>query len=368
VVAALSLVGVRHHRGHHEILSVDRLTVHRGERLAVLGPNGAGKTTLLRLMAAVEPPTRGSVCIDGKDTASLSARERVLVRRDIGYVAQHAALLGGSTVARNVELPLAWRQVGRPQRRELARAALDALGVAHLAGRRAHTLSGGEAQRVSLARALVTRPGILLLDEPAAALDVASRARFLDDVEVALRDRGTTLVHVSPRPEEALRLADRVAVLVDGTLRQVATPCALLRQPCGVTVARLVGYQNLLDAVVDERGDVRVGPAVVLRGWPGPAGVAVLAAWAGGLQLGAAEPGDGSFRVTEVGPGPGHWRVELRGPAALTAHVPWELLPPAVGDEVTVTVRPSAAALLPTAPAPGYAASYRSRRPISAVE
>ena len=109
--------------------------------------------------------------------------------------------------------------------------ALDALGVAHLAGRRACTLSGGEAQRVSLARALVTRPGILLLDEPAAALDVASRARFLADVEVALRDRGTTLVHVSHRPEEALRLADRVAVLVDGTLRQVATPCALVREP-----------------------------------------------------------------------------------------------------------------------------------------
>ena len=98
-------------------------------------------------------------------------------------------------------------------------------------GRRACTLSGGEAQRVSLARALVTRPGILLLDEPAAALDVASRARFLADVELALGDRGTTLVHVSHRPEEALRLADRVAVLVDGTLRQVATPAPSCANP-----------------------------------------------------------------------------------------------------------------------------------------
>ena len=116
----------------------------------------------------------------------------------------------------------------------------------------------------------MTRPGILLLDEPAAGLDVASRAQFLVDVEVALRDRGTTLVHVSHRPEEALRLADRVAVLIDGTLRQVATPAALVREPCEVTVAQLVGYQNVLDAVVDERGDVRVGSAVVLRGWSGP--------------------------------------------------------------------------------------------------
>ena len=306
MVAALSLVDVRHRRGHREILSIDQLTVHRGERLAVLGPNGAGKTTMLRLLAAVEPPTIGSVRVDGTDTASVSARERVRVRRDIGYVAQHAALLGGSTVARNVELPLAWRKVGRAQRRARALGALDALGVAHLAGRRACTLSGGEAQRVSLARALVTRPGILLLDEPAAALDVASRARFLVDVEVALRDRGTTLVHVSHRPEEALRLADRVAVLVDGTLRQVATPAALVREPCEVVVAQLVGYQNVLDAVVDERGDVRVGSAVVLRGCAGPPGPAVLAAWASGLRARSADaPGDGSFRVTEVGPGAG---------------------------------------------------------------
>ena len=283
-----------HRRGDREILCVDRLAVHRGERLAVLGPNGAGKTTMLRLLAAVEPPTVGSVRIDGIDTASVSARERVRVRRDIGYVAQHAALLGGSTVARNVELPLAWRKVGRSQRRERALGALDALGVAHLAGRRACTLSGGEAQRVSLARALVTRPGILLLDEPAAGLDVASRAQFLVDVEVALRDRGTTLVHVSHRPEEALRLADRVAVLIDGTLRQVATPAALVREPCEVTVAQLVGYQNVLDAVVDERGDVRVGRAVVLRGWSAPPGAAVLAAWAGGLR---ARPGRARRRL-----------------------------------------------------------------------
>jgi ABC-type Fe3+/spermidine/putrescine transport system ATPase subunit len=353
VVAALSLVDVRHRRGHREILSIDQLTVHRGERLAVLGPNGAGKTTMLRLLAAVEPPTSGSVRVDGTDTASLSAGERVRVRRDIGYVAQHAALLGGSTVARNVELPLAWRKVGRAQRRDRALGALDALGVAHLAGRRAHTLSGGEAQRVSLARALVTRPGILLLDEPAAALDAASRARFLADVEVALSDRGTTLVHVSHRPEEALRLADRVAVLVDGTLRQVATPCTLVREPCDVVVAQLVGYQNVVDAAVDERGDVRVGGALVLRGCSGPPGPAVLAAWASGLQLGPHAPGDGSFRVTEVGPGPGHWRVELRGPAPLTAHVPWERPAPALGDQVAVTVRPSAAALLRRPSCPG---------------
>jgi ABC-type sulfate/molybdate transport systems ATPase subunit len=346
VVPALTLTAVRQRRGSREVLHIDQLTVERGERVAVLGPNGAGKTTMLRLLAALEPPTRGSVSIDGVDPARVSHQERVRLRRNVGYVAQHAALLGGTTVARNVELPLAWRGMGRAERRERALSSLAAFDVAHLATRRAHTLSAGEAQRVSLARALATEPGILLLDEPAAALDPASRASFLADVELALRDRATTLVHVSHRPEEALRLADRVAVLVDGRLRQVAPPCDVLRAPADATVARLVGYQNVLDVVVDEQGDVRVGGAVVLRASGAPAGAAVLAVWAGGLELGPGAAGDHPFRVAQVRPGSGGWQVELCGAATLTAHLPWEPAPPPVGAPVTVTVRPSSGALV----------------------
>jgi ABC-type methionine transport system ATPase subunit len=135
VVAALSLTAIRQRRGSREVLHIDQLTVERGERVAVLGPNGAGKTTMLRLLAALEPPTRGSVSIDGVDPATVSHQERVRLRRNVGYVAQHAALLGGTTVARNVELPLAWRRMGRAERRERALSSLAAFDVAHLATR-----------------------------------------------------------------------------------------------------------------------------------------------------------------------------------------------------------------------------------------
>ena len=322
MVAALTLVGVQHRRGDRTVLRVDRLTVEPGERVAVLGPNGAGKTTMLRLLAGLEPPTRGRVLINDVDPASLPSQDRVRLRRQVGYVTQHATLLAGTTVARNVELPLAWRGVPRAQRRDRALRCLDAFGVAHLAHRKAHSLSGGEAQRVSLARALTTRPAILLLDEPAAALDPASRASFLADVELVLGDRATTLVHVSHRPEEALRLADRVAVLVEGHLRQIATPHEVIASPANATVARLVGYENVLDVVVDERGDVRVGSAAVLRGSGAAAGPAVLAAWAAGLEPVLHPIGGQPFLVDRVRPGQGRWQVELRGAAPLTAHLP----------------------------------------------
>ena len=342
MVAALTLAGVEHRRGDRTVLRVDRLGVERGERLAVLGPNGAGKTTMLRLLAGLEPPTQGRVLIGDLDPASLPAQDRVRLRRQVGYVTQHATLLAGTTVARNVELPLAWRGVPRAQRRDRALHCLAAFGVAHLARRKAQFLSGGEAQRVSLARALAPGPAILLLDEPAASLDPASRASFLADVERVLGDRATTLVHVSHRPEEALRLADRVAVLVEGHLRQVATPLEVIASPGDATVARLVGYENVLDVVVDERGDVRVGDSVVLRGCAATPGPAVLAAWAAGLELGP-EPADGpAFRVDRVRPGQGRWQVELRGAAPLTAHLPWATAPPGVGDAVSVSAGASA--------------------------
>ncbi|HZG48377.1 MAG TPA: ATP-binding cassette domain-containing protein, partial [Thermoleophilaceae bacterium] len=148
------------------MLAIEALDLDRGERLAVLGPNGAGKTTLLRLLAGLETPTAGTIEIDGirmvdADTA---------LRRRIAYATQRAGLLSTS-VRRNVELPLRWRGVARSARRSAALAALERLGVGHLADRGALSLSGGEAQRVSLARALALEPTLLLLDEPAAGLE-----------------------------------------------------------------------------------------------------------------------------------------------------------------------------------------------------
>ena len=147
-----------------------------------------------------------------RSTACRSPAPTSRLRRRIGYATQRPGLLSTSVI-RNVELPLRWRGLDARARRAAALDALERLNVAHLADRKALSLSGGEAQRVSLARALAIEPQLLLLDEPAAGLDAEARRAFFDDLEAALADRATTVVHVSHRAEEALRLADRVAVL-----------------------------------------------------------------------------------------------------------------------------------------------------------
>ena len=202
-------------------------------------------------MAGLQAPSAGVVEVDGVRTVHADAS----VRRRIAYATQRAGLLSTS-VFRNVELPLRWRGMGRAARRHQALAALRRLGVDHLADRPGPALSGGEAQRVSLARALALEPRLLLVDEPVAGLDAEARRSFLDDLAALLADRAITVVHVSHRPEEALRLADRVTVLVEGTVRQLATPSRLLRAPADATVARLVGYENVVGGHVDEAGRV----------------------------------------------------------------------------------------------------------------
>ncbi|MGH3334406.1 MAG: ATP-binding cassette domain-containing protein, partial [Nocardioides sp.] len=185
--AELTVRDVRLSRGGREVLAVDHLTVKPSEHVFVLGPNGAGKTTLLRLLAAVDQPDRGAVEVDGVSIRRIGLAER----RRIGYVTQRPALLG-TTVLRNVELPLRWRKVPRVRRRAQAHAALDRLRVGHLADRPALALSGGEQQRVNLARSLACDPDVLLLDEPAAGLDAEARAIFYADLEYALSDRAVT--------------------------------------------------------------------------------------------------------------------------------------------------------------------------------
>jgi ABC-type sulfate/molybdate transport systems ATPase subunit len=341
VGSVLSLRGIRHRRGGRDVLEVDRLDLAAGERLAVLGPNGAGKTTLLRLMAGLEAPTVGTVEIDGVRTVHADAA----LRRRIGFATQRAGLLSTS-VQRNVELPLRWRGKGRAARREAALAALRRLGVEHLANRPAPALSGGEAQRVSLARALSLEPRLLLLDEPAAGLDAEARRSFLDDLAGLLADRSISVVHVSHRPDEALRLADRVAVLVEGAVRQLAEPSHILREPSDPTVARLVGYENVVPA--------RIGPdrRVLLAGRPcglrsdRPPGEVTVAAWATGIRLGP--PGQGALEgtVKQVAAGPGRWEVVLAGDEPLRAHLPLSQPPPAAGDRCGVSLEPGLSALV----------------------
>ena len=252
--AVLSVAGLRHRRGKREVLRVDRLEIAAGERLGLLGLNGAGKTTLLRLLAAIDRPTVGEVRVDDVATT----RGGPELRRRLAYAPQRPVLLS-TTVRHNVELPLRYRRVPSATRRARAAAALARLGAEHLIDRPARSLSGGEAQRVSLARALVCAPDALLLDEPAAALDTPTRAAFFADVERALEDRSTTVVLVSHRAEEVLALADRVAVIVDGEIHQAAPSDDLVTNPADAAVARLIGYETVVEAEIDDEGNVLAG-------------------------------------------------------------------------------------------------------------
>jgi ABC-type sulfate/molybdate transport systems ATPase subunit len=331
VGSVLSLADIRHRRGGRDVLAIDELCLAAGERLAVLGPNGAGKTTLLRLMAGLEAPSAGAVEIDGIRPAGADAE----LRRRIGYATQQAGLLSTS-VLRNVELPLRWRGAPRAGRRVAALAALRRLGVEHLADRPAPALSGGEAQRVSLARALALEPHLLLLDEPAAGLDAEARRSFLDDLAGLLADRSMSVVHVSHRADEALRLADRVAVLVEGAVHQLAQPSRVLREPSDPTVARIVGYDNVLAARIGRDGEVLVGGRPCGLRSDRPPGEVTVAAWGAAVRLGPL--GEGTLEATaeHVSAGPGHWDVVLGGEQTIRAHLPLAEPPPRRGSRCAV--------------------------------
>lgn len=225
-------------------LRVDELAVRAGEALAVLGPNGSGKSTLLRALAGLAPLRAGAV-------------ER-RVAGETALVFQRPIVLTGS-VAHNAELPLWARGIPRAERRRRAGEALAALGIAHLAARRADTLSGGELRRLALARAFVTGPSVLLLDEPFDDLDEAARAALSADLRRAVEERGLAAVLVTHDLRQALLLADRVAVLCDGRLLQLGPRDEVLRRPATVEVARLVGMGNLLEGrVLGRHADGRV--------------------------------------------------------------------------------------------------------------
>ena len=337
--AVLTVDGVRHRRGGREVLHVPRLEIGAGERLGLLGRNGAGKTTLLRLLAGIDEPTAGEVRIDG---VALS-RGAAVLRRRLAYAPQRPVLLSTS-VRHNVELPLRYRRAPRETRRATAEAALARLGVEHLADRPARALSGGEAQRVSLARALVVSPDGLLLDEPAAGLDTPARAAFFGDVDRALGDGATTVVLVSHRAEEVLARSDRVAVLVDGELRQVARGSDLVTHPADAAVARLVGYENVVEADIDENGNVLVaGRRTGLTAPPGRR-PATLAIWAAAVRV----CGNGPLPATvgRVTTGPGRHEIALDAGVPLQAHAPLASRPPDPGAEVTVALDPGVAVVL----------------------
>jgi tungstate transport system ATP-binding protein len=241
--AILEARGVSVRYGTRTVLEVDELAVRRGETLALIGPNGAGKSTLLRVLGLLEPATRGEVRLDGRPVAW--GRDLLAARRRLASVFQEP-LLADTTVWRNVALGLTLRRVPAAEARGRAARWMERLGIGPLAARQARTLSGGEAQRTSLARAFAIQPDVLLLDEPFAALDSPTREALLRDLQGILRETAVSTVLVTHDRSEALRLGDRVGVVLEGRVAQVGPPEVLFGRPASAEIARFVGVENLL--------------------------------------------------------------------------------------------------------------------------
>ena len=244
----LEVLGVRVARGGRTVLDVPALAVPPGEVLALIGPNGAGKSTLLRVLGLLESPLAGEVRFQG---TAVVPRAALALRRRMASVFQEA-LLADTSVGRNVALGLRFRGERGPGAASRVGEWLERFGIAHLAERRARTLSGGEAQRAALARALVMEPEVLLLDEPFSSLDPPTREGLIDDLGRILREERTTAVLVTHDRGEAMALGDRVGVLMDGRLLQVDGAAQVFRAPATEEIARFVGVETILDCRVVE--------------------------------------------------------------------------------------------------------------------
>lgn len=235
--------------GNKEVLHPTSISVRKGEILAVIGPSGAGKSTLLRLFDGLESPTAGDIRIFGEPFVRASRKK---IRSRMGILFQKTVLFDRS-VLDNIALGLSYRRIPRAEQKRRAQETLANLGMSEYANRSARTLSGGEGQRVSFARILVTRPEILFLDEPTANLDPLA-AKDVEAMILAENEtNGTTIVINTHDQMQAQRLAHRVAVILDGSVVQVGTPDEIWYRPVSASVARFVGFQNIFTGIIKDK-------------------------------------------------------------------------------------------------------------------
>jgi spermidine/putrescine transport system ATP-binding protein len=231
-----------------DVVAVDNidLTIDDGEFFAMLGPSGCGKTTTLRMIAGLEFPTQGSLRIFGDEVGTLPAN-----KRPVNTVFQAYALFPHLNVLQNVAFGLRMRKVSKAAANAAAAEAIALVKLGGMEARKPDQLSGGQQQRVALARALVNKPKVLLLDEPLGALDLKLRQEMQQELKALQREVGITFVFVTHDQEEALTMADRIAVMHDGRLLQVGRPAEIYERPANRFVADFIGSTNLLEGTVE---------------------------------------------------------------------------------------------------------------------
>jgi putative spermidine/putrescine transport system ATP-binding protein len=260
--APVSLQALSRSFGTVRALDSLSLDIAPGELVALLGPSGCGKTTALRIVAGFETADSGMVIVDGKDVAAVPA-----AKRDMGMVFQSYSLFPNMTALENVGFGLRMRKLNTAARVKKATELLDMVGLSPQARQYPHQLSGGQQQRVALARALAIEPRVLLLDEPLSALDAKVRLQLREQIRTLQQRTGTTTLFVTHDQEEALSMADRVGVMRDGRLEQVAVPSELYSRPATVFVAEFVGTMNRIPGDYDGVDEVTVlGAAVPVAG------------------------------------------------------------------------------------------------------
>src|SRR4030042_891126 len=228
VVNILEISDIKIERAGALLVDVPSLHIERGELLSLIGPNGAGKTTLLLTLAGLMKPTQGEISFRGQKIGfDYSVFE---YRRNLAMVFQEP-LLFNTTVFKNVASGLTIRGMEKEEIRRIVKESLERFGISHLGERSARTLSGGEAQRTSLARAFAIRPEILFLDEPFAALDPPTREALIEDLQAVLQDTHTTTIFATHDQAEALRLSDRIGVMNGGRILQIGAPEKVMNHP-----------------------------------------------------------------------------------------------------------------------------------------
>ncbi len=340
----LCVADIRHAYGKLHAVKDVTLSVAAGEIVALLGPSGCGKSTILRIAAGLERIQHGTVEIDGHTVAE-PGRDTPPEARSVGLMFQDFALFPHLDVRRNVGFGL--RGMPSQQRDNVVASALERIGMAHKAGAYPHALSGGEQQRVALARALAPNPKVMLLDEPFSDLDVVLRDRIRETTAGILRESGTPTLMVTHDPEEAMMMADRIALMDDGRILQEGAPAELYRAPRSAFCATFVGEANALRSVVIGESIATVLGQVPANGHADGASVDILIR-PEGLQIDAENGVPGQVKSVRILGRSGLATIELESGVEVTARLFWSNLPKE-GQMVRVSADPAMTFVFPAA-------------------